>query len=201
MTADPATQEPSLPREGPKHTDNGVRRLADALTWLRLVLAGPIVAVLFLGMAGWALALYLLAAATDFLDGRLARASGEPSALGVTLDPLADKVLVLTVLGALWAQGVLEPIGVVAFLVILAREFVVTALRIARGAVRRPFSASLTAKLKTFVQMSAAGMLIGAEACPSATEIARPFGTILLIAAALLALRSGLDYFLRSEVR
>lgn len=195
MTADPAAREPGLSGERTAYIGNSARRLADALTWLRLVLAAPIVAALLLGMPGWALALYLVAAATDFFDGRFARASGLPSTLGMTLDPLADKILVLTVLGTLWAQGLLETIGVYAFVVILAREIIVTTLRIVRGAARRPFGASLSAKLKTFLQMSAVGVLIGAEALPSASGIMRPFGTILLIAAALLSLPSAIQYF------
>jgi cardiolipin synthase len=195
MTADPITDDLGTTDNGAPVTRNRARQLADALTWLRLMLAAPIVAALLLALPGLALGLFLVAAVTDFFDGRLARTSGLPSALGTTLDPLADKILVLTVLGTLWAQGLLETTGVIAFLVILARELIVTALRIARSAARRPFGASVSAKLKTVVQMSAVGILLGAEAFAPATGILRPIGTILLISAALLSLPSAIQYF------
>lgn len=175
----------------------GLRRAADALTWLRLALAAPIAIALLSSEPGLASLLFVIAAATDYLDGRIARASGAPSGFGVQLDPIADKLLVLTTLCALWAQGALDISATIALLVILAREIAVTALRIARSASHRPFGASVLAKAKTAVQMAAVAVLLGSQALPTEATNLRAFGTMLLIGAALLSVSSGVVYLQR----
>ena len=76
----------------------------------------------------WATALFAVAMATDWLDGRIARRRGRTSALGSLLDPIADKILVLAVLIVLVDQGVFPGWMVAA---IVAREFLVSGLRLA----------------------------------------------------------------------
>ena len=84
--------------------------MANALTLARIALIAPFAAV-FLINAPWnmtaALAIFIIAAATDFLDGRIARARGETSALGAALDPLADKLLIAAALILLVRNGVI----------------------------------------------------------------------------------------------
>ena len=83
--------------------------LADQLTVARAT-AVPVVAGLFIwdfpGHDYWATALFCLAMSTDWLDGRIARSRGRTSELGSLLDPVADKLLVLTVLIILIGSGV-----------------------------------------------------------------------------------------------
>jgi CDP-diacylglycerol---glycerol-3-phosphate 3-phosphatidyltransferase len=101
----------------------------------------------------WATVLFAVAMATDWFDGRLARRSGRTSAMGSLLDPVADKVLVLSVLIVLVGEGVFPSWMVAA---IVAREFLVSRLRLAaleRGVV---LGARDLGKLKTWLQSVAA---------------------------------------------
>jgi CDP-diacylglycerol--glycerol-3-phosphate 3-phosphatidyltransferase len=104
---------------------------ADQLTLARAA-AVPIVIVLFVwdfpNHNYWATAVFAVAMATDWFDGRLARRSGRTSALGSLLDPVADKLLVLTVMILLVGEGV-WPGWMVALIV--ARELLVSGLRLA----------------------------------------------------------------------
>src|SRR3954462_4253693 len=132
--------------------------VADQLTVAR-ALAVPFVIVLFAwpfdGHAYWATALFYVAMATDFFDGRVARRRGRTSALGSLLDPVADKVLVLAVLVMLVGEGV-DPAWMGAAIVV--REPLIAGLReaaIERGVV---LSARDLGKLKTWAQAIAAGV-------------------------------------------
>ncbi len=101
----------------------------------------------------WATALFAVAMATDWFDGKLARRSGRPSALGSLLDPVADKLLVLSVLIVLVDRGIFVGWIVAA---IVARELLVSGLRLAaleRGTV---LQARDLGKLKTWAQALAA---------------------------------------------
>ena len=129
---------------------------ADQLTVARMAAAPVIVALFAIDFAGhdyWATALFAVAMATDWVDGWLARRSGSSSAMGSLLDPVADKILVLAVLIVLVDQGVFAGWMVAA---IVAREFLVSGLRLAaleRGVV---LGARDLGKLKTWTQSVAA---------------------------------------------
>src|SRR5919199_5951692 len=164
--------------------------LADQLTVARAA-AVPVVTVLFIWSFPhhdyWATGLFCLAMSTDWLDGRIARSRGHTSELGSLLDPVADKLPVLTVLIVLVGRGVFPAWMVAA---IVAREFLVSGLRLAaleRGVVIR---ARDLGKLKTWSQAIAAGVggLAAAGAWPD-----RAAWWALLVAVALTWL-SGLDY-------
>jgi CDP-diacylglycerol---glycerol-3-phosphate 3-phosphatidyltransferase len=101
--------------------------------------------------------LYLLAAAGDFLDGYLARKRGEVSTLGKFLDPLADKLLVTSVLVFMLALGRVEAWLVV---VIIARDFVVNGLRSIASAQGMVIAASDGGKIKTALQLVSIMMLL-----------------------------------------
>jgi len=101
---------------------NEARRLEDriftlpnALSLARLFMVPIVVALLLAGADGLAAALFMLAAVTDFLDGRLARRAG-PTRLGQILDPLADRLMLSSVAVVLAVRGLL-PAWVVAILV------------------------------------------------------------------------------------
>ena len=100
---------------------------ADQLTVARMAAAPVIVALFAIDFDGheyWATALFAVAMATDWVDGWLARRSGSSSAMGSLLDPVADKILVLSVLIVLLGEGVFAGWVVAA---IVAREFLVSA--------------------------------------------------------------------------
>ena len=139
----------------------------------------------------WATALFVVAMATDWLDGRIARRRGRTSPLGSLLDPIADKILVIAVLVVLIDHGVFPGWMVAA---IVAREFLVSGLRLAaieRGVV---LPARDLAKLKTWSQAVAAA--IGGVAAGGAWD-AEVAWWALVVALALTWL-SGLDYARRA---
>ena len=130
--------------------------LADQLTVARAV-SVPIVvflfAVPFQGHDYWATAVFCVAMATDWFDGRLARRSGRTSPIGSLLDPIADKLLVLSTMIVLLEQHVFPAWMVAA---IVARELLISGLRqaaIERGVV---IAARDLGKLKTWAQAIAA---------------------------------------------
>lgn len=135
--------------------------LPNALTFGRLVLAGGLLLLLSCptkGSASAAVLVFVLAAITDWLDGRLARGAHGVTLLGQLLDPLADKVLVAAALVSLveirlpGAERGLVPAAVV--VVILTREFLVTGLRILASRSGRDISAESWGKHKTIGQMA-----------------------------------------------
>jgi CDP-diacylglycerol--glycerol-3-phosphate 3-phosphatidyltransferase len=135
----------------------------------------------------WATGIFIAAMSTDQLDGWLARRRGRSTALGSLLDPVADKILVLAVLIVLLEQGVFRAWMVAA---IVAREFLVSGLRLAaieRGVV---IQARDLGKLKTWAQATAAA--IGGFAAAGAWD--RDAGWWALLIAVVLTWLSGLDY-------
>jgi CDP-diacylglycerol--glycerol-3-phosphate 3-phosphatidyltransferase len=164
--------------------------LADQLTVARMAAAPLIVALYVVDFSGhdyWATALFAVAMATDWFDGRIARRSGRTSAMGSLLDPVADKVLVLAVLIVLVDRGVFPGWMVAA---IVAREFLVSGLRLAaleRGVV---VSARDLGKLKTWTQSVAA--VVGGLAAAGLWR--DDLAWWALLAALVLTWVSGLDY-------
>ena len=163
---------------------------ADQLTVARMAAAPVIVALYAIDFTGhdyWATALFAVAMATDWVDGWLARRSGSSSAMGSLLDPVADKILVLSVLIVLLGEGVFAGWMVAA---IVAREFLVSGLRLAaleRGVV---LGARDLGKLKTWTQ-SVAAILGGFAAGGSIDESVAWWA---LVVALVVTWVSGLDY-------
>jgi CDP-diacylglycerol--glycerol-3-phosphate 3-phosphatidyltransferase len=164
--------------------------LADQLTLARAA-AVPLVVVLYIwnfdGNEYWATAVFVAAMTTDWLDGRIARSRGYASPLGGLLDPIADKILVLSALIVLIDKGVFPGWMVAA---IVAREFLVTGLRLAaleRGVV---LHARDLGKLKTWSQAVAAAL--GGFAAAGAWGDGVAWWALLV--ALVLTWISGLDY-------
>jgi CDP-diacylglycerol--glycerol-3-phosphate 3-phosphatidyltransferase len=164
--------------------------LADQLTLVR-VAAVPVVVVLYAldvqTLDWWATGIFIVAMSTDWFDGRVARSSGRTSPLGSLLDPVADKLLVLTVLIVLIDRDVFPGWMVAA---IVAREFLVSGLRLAaieRGVVMH---ARDLGKLKTWSQTTAAA--IGGFAAAGAWGTSVAWWALLV--ALVLTWISGLDY-------
>jgi CDP-diacylglycerol--glycerol-3-phosphate 3-phosphatidyltransferase len=164
--------------------------LADQLTVARMI-SVPVVIVLYVwnfpGHDYWATVVFGAAMATDWFDGRIARRSGRTSALGSLLDPIADKILVMSVLVVLVGEGAF-PGWMVALIV--AREFFVSGLRLA--AMERGVTLHVRdlGKLKTWAQALAAG--IGGFAIAGAWSERVAWWALLV--ALVLTWVSGLDY-------
>jgi CDP-diacylglycerol--glycerol-3-phosphate 3-phosphatidyltransferase len=164
--------------------------LPDQLTVAR-ALSVPVVVLLyewnFPNHDYWATGLFIAAMSTDWFDGRIARRRGRTSQLGTLLDPVADKLLVLSVLITLIDQNVFPAWMVVA---IVAREFLVSGLRLAaleRGVV---IAARDLGKLKTWSQAIAAA--VGGFAAAGLWSDTAAWWALLV--AVVLTWVSGLDY-------
>lgn len=162
----------------------------NALTAARALMVIPVVGLIAVGEPSIALLVFLAAAATDALDGPLARRRGS-TALGAALDPLADKILVVGTLAAVTLRGAAPWWAVV---VILARELVAIDVR-ARAA--HPVAASQGGKAKTVLQVVAVAALLAGAAWPSVGL--GPAANGLLAAATLLTLVSGVRLVLRAR--
>ena len=134
--------------------------------------------------------LFLVFSATDTLDGRLARASGQVTELGKFLDPLADKLFVLSVLMVLVQEGLVAAWFVV---VIFAREMVITVLRSLSATQGRVISASPWGKTKTVTQVGAVTLLILQRPYP----VLDPFALAAIGVATAFTIGSGIDYIWR----
>lgn len=170
--------------------------LPNLLTLSRILVIPPIVALLWFDgtAARWvALVLYAAACVTDFFDGYLARSRGETSRLGRFLDPVADKLLVAAVILILCAFKRIEGMAILAALVILCREILVSGLREFLAGLKVGMPVSGLAKWKTTIQMFALGFLIVGTAAPAWIP-AVLIGEIGIWAAAVLTLITGYDY-------
>ncbi len=141
--------------------------LPNVLTYGRIA-AVPLVAGLLMyggNSARWlALAIFVVAAISDFFDGYLARKWQQQSSLGIMLDPIADKVLVAVVLLVLSADGILFGGHIWAAIIILAREVLVSGLREYLGGLQVSVPVTQIAKWTSTVQLVANGLLIAGPA-------------------------------------
>jgi cardiolipin synthase len=167
------------------------------LTLSRIVAIPVIVALFWFEGDEWryvACAIYAVAAATDWLDGYLARAWAQQSKLGRIFDPIADKLLVSATILMLVAFGRVAGFSVLAALVILLREVLVSGLREFLAEIRVGLPVSKLAKWKTGIQMGALGILIVGDAGPTAFLPVTAIGELGLWIAAALTLYTGYDY-------
>jgi CDP-diacylglycerol--glycerol-3-phosphate 3-phosphatidyltransferase len=165
--------------------------LPNKLTLLRIALVPIFMVFLLLESLGdigryLALGVFILAAITDALDGYIARRDGLVTNLGKFIDPLADKLLVSA---AFISLVDMQAISAWPAVIIISREFAVTGLRILAAAEGVVIAASNLGKYKTNAQIFSIIFLI----------LGLPFANILLWAAVILTLISGLDYLLKSK--
>ncbi|MDP2980857.1 MAG: CDP-diacylglycerol--glycerol-3-phosphate 3-phosphatidyltransferase [Candidatus Omnitrophota bacterium] len=129
--------------------------LANKLTISRIILAGIFILFLFIRGAGakfMALAIFLAACITDYYDGYMARKTGDITSFGKLMDPVADKILIL---GAFLAFVEMEIIPAWMVMIIIARELVITGIRILALSQKKVLSAEVGGKHKTISQMVA----------------------------------------------
>ena len=178
-----------------------LKKIPNLLTIGRIILVPFFVLAFYLpGFYGdlTAFALFVIASFTDFLDGMLARMLGEESKLGELLDPIADKIIVAAALILLVMNETIRHYEVIAAIIILTREILISGLRefLAKGKVRLPVSN--LAKLKTFLQMVAISLLLTGETGNKILNFqsynAQTIGIILLWLSAFLTLYTGYEY-------
>ncbi len=185
-------------------TTPGATSLPNVLTYARIIAVPAVVACLFVipGPPGrwWALAIYVAACVTDWLDGYLARVWQQQSTLGRVLDPIADKLLVGATLLMLTHDNTIQGIQIWAAVIILCREILVSGLREFLAELNVRVHVTQLAKWKTTVQMIALGVLIAGPAGDTIVPGVTWTGLVLLWVAALLTLWTGFDY-LKSAIR
>lgn len=178
--------------------------LANCLTYGRLAAVPVLVGLLF-----WpgetaarlaALAVYVAAGITDYLDGYVARTYAQSSALGRMLDPIADKLLVSACLLMLAADRTIAGVSLWAAIVILCREVLVSGLREYLAELKVGVPVSRVAKYKTTVQLVALGFLVAGPAGETILPGTVAVGLVLLWIAAGLTLYTGWDY-LRAGIK
>jgi cardiolipin synthase len=175
-------------------------KLPNLLTLSRIGVTPILLALLYFHspVTRWiALVLFVGAGLTDYLDGYLARHRGEVSAFGRILDPIADKLLVSSVIVILVAIEQIQGLVVVPAIVILCREILVSGLREYLAEIQVPLPVSRLAKWKTVLQMIALGFLVvGDSAGPEGWPV-DAIGNAGLWIAAVLTLITGYDYLVR----
>ena len=142
-----------------------------------------------------AVAVFIAAGITDYLDGYYARVWNQTSAFGRMLDPIADKLLVASCLLMLAADGIIHGWSLWAAIVILCREILVSGLREYLAALRVSGPVTKLAKWKTTIQLVAIGFLLAGEAGDLVVPVVTQIGLLLLWISAILTVYTGWDYF------
>jgi len=150
-----------------------------------------------------AVAVFIAAGVTDYLDGYYARIWNQQSAFGRMLDPIADKLLVASCLLMLAADGIIHGWSLWAAIIILCREILVSGLREYLAALRVSVPVTKLAKWKTTIQLVAIGFLLAGDAGDVAVSLVATkigplvtqIGLLLLWASAIFTIYTGYDYF------
>ncbi|KQV43373.1 MULTISPECIES: CDP-diacylglycerol--glycerol-3-phosphate 3-phosphatidyltransferase [unclassified Rhizobium] len=177
--------------------------IPNLLTYGR-ILAVPLIVLCFFvegrlqssDFARWtALVIFAIASITDYLDGYLARIWNQTSNIGRMLDPIADKLLVASVLLLVAADGTIAGWSIWAAIIILCREILVSGLREYLAALKVSVPVTRIAKWKTTLQMFAIAFLLAGPAGDKVLPYTTEMGILLLWIAAAITLYTGYDYF------
>ena len=177
--------------------------IPNLLTYAR-ILAVPLIVLCFFiegrlhgsDSARWvALVIFVVASVTDFLDGYLARIWDQTSNIGRMLDPIADKLLVASILLLVAADGTIAGWSIWAAIIILCREILVSGLREYLAALKVSVPVTKIAKWKTTVQMRAIAFLLAGPAGDKVLPYTTEAGITLLWIAAIVTIYTGYDYF------
>ena len=164
---------------------------ANKLTMLRVILIPVFFAVLYIGFAGSnyaAMSVFIVAGLTDVADGYIARSRRQVTDFGAFMDPLADKILVFSAMLWFLDQDVL-PAWMV--LIVIVRDFSVTALRLVAARKGRVIAADITGKVKTVVTMLSMIVLF--------LPLLQWMITVCIAAVTVTTLVSGVEYFYKNR--
>ena len=169
--------------------------LPNILTFLRILFIPLILSTFFWDTPlaqGIRVITFIVACITDFLDGYFARIWSQTTRLGQFLDPLADKLLIASVLLFLAGFGVLDPLDLVPASIILCREMLVSGLRETLSTLNRPLPVTIATKWKTAIQMLSLTLLL------VDTPYIAIWGKMLLWLSGLMTLVTGIRYLWQS---
>jgi cardiolipin synthase len=168
---------------------------ANQLTLLRIVLIPVFALFLFYGYAGWALLTFTVAGLTDLLDGLIARRTGQVTTIGAWLDPMADKLLVATMLVMLTVPGLGLPERLPVWLtvLVLSRDIVIvaTVTVVNLAGARRTFRPSILGKIATAVYVMTGLVALAANVFDGALGAVVD---VFIYASLVFTLASGIHY-------
>ena len=144
--------------------------------------------------------LFVVACLTDFLDGYIARQWSQITKIGSFLDPIADKLLVSSIILCLAGFGQLNKISLIPALIILLREVMVSGLREFVSEIQVNIPVTFLSKWKTAIQMMSLSLLLVEDAIPTCYMFNISFGEVLLWLAAFMTIVSGIQH-LRSAFK
>ncbi|MDO4552772.1 MAG: CDP-diacylglycerol--glycerol-3-phosphate 3-phosphatidyltransferase [Bacillota bacterium] len=169
--------------------------LPNKLTILRILMIPFFIVFLMMGFHYVAAVIFVAAAATDALDGKIARKYNLITNFGKIMDPLADKLLVVSALICMVELGWIPGWMVI---VILAREFIITGLRTVAAGEGLIIAAGKSGKFKTVLQMVAISVLLLKD-WPFSLFTELPVGMALLWAAVIMTVYSGVEYIVKNK--
>lgn len=181
----------------PPMAQSPLTQIPNLITIARILAIVPIIALVMTGDTNLrliALILYIVAAASDWLDGYLARKWNQTSPLGRMLDPIADKLLVGLLITALAWDGSLSALDMIPALAILFREFFIPGLREFLGNAQVVLKVTQLAKWKTTVQLVALAIILLERIVPGLGLVS----DIVLWLAGILTVWTGAQYLLAS---
>ncbi|MDC0057663.1 CDP-diacylglycerol--glycerol-3-phosphate 3-phosphatidyltransferase [Pelagibacteraceae bacterium] len=170
--------------------------ISNLLTLARIIVIPIIVLCIYMNSSlyGWAaFILFCIASITDYFDGYIARIRNEVTNFGTFLDPIADKLLVASVILILTSKEVIADWETIPALIILLREIAVSGLREYLAKIKVSVPVSQIAKIKTSMQLIALAFLILSESGITIIPIIH-IGKIALWTAGILTLYTGYDY-------
>lgn len=181
--------------------------LPNKLTLTRLCLVPVMIVFYVVGMhlgLLWALwvstAIYIIAAATDFLDGKIARKTGTVTTLGKFLDPIADKVLTISALVMVLPYSTMpEPYYVIGVIIIILREFIVSGLRQSAASTGKIIAADMFGKIKAFVQDIAVPFIMMLPVITTWWIGLKYFIWAIFAVAVILTILSGINYLIKNR--
>ena len=158
---------------------------ANKITLMRIVLIPVYMVLAYLKLNVWAFAVYVIACVSDMADGYIARHYNQITNIGKFMDPLADKMLVLSVMVIFTEQGIMPGWAVA---IVIFREFAVSGMRLIAAQKGSVIAAAKSGKVKTAVTMVGLGAMI---ICPQSKGL--DYVVIALIL--LTTVYSGVEYF------
>ena len=161
---------------------------ASKITLVRVALIPVFMVLLLLGCNDWAFGVFVLASVTDFIDGYVARHYNQVSDFGKFVDPLADKLLVISCMVIFVEYG---RFPAWACMVVLAREFAVTGLRLIAVENGRVIAAGWSGKAKTFCTMVGLCVMLVLTKWPV-------LDLVVMIVIVVTTLYSGAEYFIKN---
>lgn len=176
--------------------------LPNKLTILRMVLTPFLVLFMLTDMRLsplFAFIIFAAASITDFVDGKVARSRNLVTDFGKFLDPIADKIVVLSVLICFITKGLCSPVVVV---IVIFREFIISSMRLLAATNSVVLAAGISGKIKTAFQMISVTLVLALCAAASLFEIDIPLSAIsntLMWITAALTVYSGTEYLIKNR--